>query len=184
MKIKVKLLSSTYYFLSDITLTKEGGETELDLEGRSDHIIRSLAVAVRGGTLSCDKTFKELVDIIQDQEIRVSTQMSLGLPVAEFTDTVKAGPFTVASVEEKEKEVEVVIEVDPDTEDEDPAETDPTGEEEEDDLLDVESFLKGNSKSVIISIKKSDLTDAQRKALIEKEGSGANRSSVIRQLKG
>ena len=147
MIIDVNLLRSTFYFLEDLTLTKNSGPQSVDISSKNDAFIRALALGIKAGTLESNIELEDLAKYVKDIPTRVGLQRVLGLI--------------------EDKVIEVVAEVIVDTIEDiaeaasDVAETvsDFFGEEE----VDIQELLSGTNKQVLSKIKDATLTPEQIK---------------------
>lgn len=167
MIIDVNLLRSTFYFLEDLTLTKNSGPQSVDISSKNDAFIRALALGIKAGTLESNIELEDLAKYVKDIPTRVGLQRVLGLI--------------------EDKVIEVVAEVIVDTIEDiaeaasDVAETvsDFFGEEE----VDIQELLSGTNKQVLSKIKDVTLTPEQIKELENTESQNKNRAIILAAIK-
>lgn len=167
MIIDVNLLRSTFYFLEDLTLTKNSGPQSVDISSKNDAFIRALALGIKAGTLESNIELEDLAKYVKDIPARVGLQRVLGLI--------------------EDKVIEVVAEVIVDTIEDiaeaasDVAETvsDFFGEEE----VDIQELLSGTNKQVLSKIKDVTLTPEQIKELENTESQNKNRAIILAAIK-
>ncbi len=167
MIIDVNLLRSTFYFLEDLTLTKNSGPQSVDISSKNDAFIRALALGIKAGTLESNIELEDLAKYVKDIPTRVGLQRVLGLI--------------------EDKVIEVVAEVIVDTIEDiaeaasDVAETvsDFFGEEE----VDIQELLSGTNKQVLSKIKDATLTPEQIKELENTESQNKNRAIILAAIK-
>lgn len=169
MKIKAKLANKTFFFLGDITLSKSGGETIIDLDGRDDNVLVALTRAVAQAVIVSDTDAKDILALVQNKDIKrqVALQSGWGKPDFESTETVKAEVVAM--------EVEEIPEVKAPGAEEVP-------EVEEVKARDLSSLLEGSARSAGNKIKKAGLTNEEKSRVLAAEKEGLNRSAVKKVL--
>lgn len=167
MIIDVNLLRSTFYFLEDLTLTKNSGPQSVDISSKNDAFIRALALGIKAGTLESNIELEDLAKYVKDIPTRVGLQRVLGLI--------------------EDKVIEVVAEVIVDAIEDiaeaasDVAETVSDFFEEEE--VDIQELLSGTNKQVLSKIKDATLTPEQIKELENTESQNKNRAIILAAIK-
>lgn len=157
MKIKIHLQEKTFFFLGNINIAKADGQVEIDLSGKQDNVIGTIASSIAMGIIGSDTAYSSIVDQIKDVDLKKDLQIQLGIESTDFQDTEEV------KVEIVEAEVEVQVE-------------DKEAEEVATEIRVITAdILDGASKTVATRIKKMDLTEDEAKVLLAMEISGKKR---------
>ena len=167
MIIDVNLLRSTFYFLEDLTLTKNSGPQSVDISSKNDAFIRALALGIKAGTLESNIELEDLAKYVKDIPTRVGLQRVLGLIEDKVIEVV--AEVIVDAIEDIAEAASDVAET----------VSDFFGEEE----VDVQELLSGTNKQVLSKIKDATLTPEQIKELENTESQNKNRAIILAAIK-
>lgn len=167
MIIDVNLLRSTFYFLEDLTLTKNSGPQSVDISSKNDAFIRALALGIKAGTLESNIELEDLAKYVKDIPTRVGLQRVLGLIEDKVIEVV--AEVIVDAIEDIAEAASGVAETVSDF-----------FEEEE---VDIQELLSGTNKQVLSKIKDATLTPEQIKELENTESQNKNRAIILAAIK-
>lgn len=167
MIIDVNLLRSTFYFLEDLTLTKNSGPQSVDISSKNDAFIRALALGIKAGTLESNIELEDLAKYVKDIPTRVGLQRVLGLIEDKVIEVV--AEVIVDAIEDIAEAASDVAET----------VSDFFGEEE----VDIQELLSGTNKQVLSKIKDATLTPEQIKELENTESQNKNRAIILAAIK-
>jgi hypothetical protein len=177
--MQVKLNTKSLLFIVDFAISKAEGTKEVSIENGSDQFKRTLAASIRCGVLASDVDFKDIVATMKNPELKALAEVELGLKVSGFADVIKA-PVEILEIETAE-EVEETVQDEP-VEEDAPADCKSTGDIVIPDAV-LADLLKGTNRVVAKRLKSATLSNEDKLKLLEIEGEGKNRATVISLIK-
>lgn len=183
MEIKVKLVHGAFMFVDQFALKREDGVVSLDLSGKDDAFIKTIAMSIGCGKVVSDTDHEEVLKLISDRDARyqAATQMGVKTHVPEVTivdeieDVIEA-PVEILEIVEKEEEPVEETKAEEETEDKPEEEELPKDLELPD--MNLNSLLRGNNKTVANKIKSAGLNPEQKDELLALEEAGRNRATI------
>lgn len=161
MKIKIELISETFFFLDGLNISKPDGSVDVDLEDKSDDFISSIITSISVGVLSSNKKPADLIGLIKNDKKLESLSKRLGIEIGKIKDTTKAKP-EIIKVELEEPQIE-------------------STEDEVNEIF--TKLLKGSNRVVSTRIKDAVLSDEDKATALKIEKEGRNRA-VVKKLLG
>lgn len=156
MKIKASLVHRTFLFIESYALSKMDGEVEIDLADKSDLFKKVLVLSIIGGSVVSNVDYKDILETIKDNNLKLALKLSFGLIPATAFEDVQDAPVEV---------LEAVVE-------------DIPVEDTADKFAYLESLLEGSNKDIARKLKEANLTDEEKAALIAKEAAGKDRNGI------
>jgi hypothetical protein len=165
MKVELKSIHNTFFFIEDVCLVKHEAPKEIDLDGKSDGFLQSIILGASSGLIGCSVPNEKLIKLIKNKLVRDNLKNVIGLKVDDepvFEDVISA-PVEVVDVKIEEST------------------------DDEDDIVEpqepkLEDILDGAPKVVATKIKAAALSDEQKLILLDLEEKGKNRAVVISAL--
>lgn len=164
MKINIKALRSTFFFLGNITAIKGQGSTEVDLSTQPDTVLNALVISINSKIIEADTDAKEIADWIKDQVTKEVAYSVLGIALesGEFAETVTAD--LIAESDQANTEVPNIVSEE---------------DEYQDYINNLKDLLDGNVKIVIEKLSNAGLSDEDKIKLIDLEQQDKNRKAVL-----
>jgi len=160
MKIKLSLIDKNFFFLDGLNIVK-GQEEEVDLAGKPDTFIASIASSIAVGILKSETTHSVVVGLMKEDDYRNVMAKRLRVDLNKTQDVIKTKPVITNIEVEEEPEPEAV----------------------EDPDKDLHTLLLGSNRSVSTKLKAADLTSEDKEKLLAAEKDGKNRA-VVKKLLG
>ena len=171
MKVKVKLIHGAFLFIDNIQIERE--TQEVDLQGKSDAFIRTLALQIACGKVQSDKKYEALIAIIENDGVKYETAILTGVntsaPKVKIEDIIEAPVEVLEVISEEVTEVEGVA---------DTVSAEDLPEEISIPAIELAELLSGTSKNVVTALKAATLTEDQKIELLGLEEEGKNRATV------
>lgn len=180
MEITISSPVNAFFFVQDISLTKNGPSVTVDLGKVDDGVKVSICRAIAYGAIESSATAQDLVDSIADPEMRRAMDIEINDSNPGAIYSTEDAVTEIIEVETEPEQSDSVAETDiPDDSPETQATEEPVDATATLSKSVLKTLLKGNAKDVADRLKSAVLSEEDKLALVDIENGDKKRVTVV-----